>query len=146
MSKEERKKRSFGEKLFPKIQKIEPRLAGKITGMLLDLDNDELSVLLNDNKALTNKINEALSVLKDHQAQASESNKEFKHIPVHVQTDADDTKTDNATTTDDNEQHPDDHSNTSRVQNIAKSYNSYGHITSPGGWNNQFMEDLVCVD
>jgi polyadenylate-binding protein len=35
-------KQLLGESLFPKIQKIQPHLAGKITGMLLEMDNAEL--------------------------------------------------------------------------------------------------------
>ncbi|SVA62255.1 uncharacterized protein METZ01_LOCUS115109, partial [marine metagenome] len=62
------KKRLIGERLYPKIQVVEPRLAGKITGMLLGMDNTNLFVLLKDDKALMEKINEALTVLKDHQA------------------------------------------------------------------------------
>ena len=68
------KKRLIGERLFPKIQAIEPRLAGKITGMLLEMDNTELLVLLSEQRALMNKINEALSVLKDHQQKQSQQN------------------------------------------------------------------------
>eukprot|EP00483_Globobulimina_turgida_P001181 UN01183 len=68
------KKRLIGERLFPKIQVVEPRLAGKITGMLLEMDNTELLVLLSEQKALMNKINEALSVLKDHQQKQSQQN------------------------------------------------------------------------
>jgi len=61
------KKRLIGERLYPKIQVVEPRLAGKITGMLLEMDNAELMVLLTEQRALMNKINEALAVLKAHQ-------------------------------------------------------------------------------
>merc|ERR1712048_27478 len=49
------KKRLIGERLFPKIQVVEPRLAGKITGMLLEMDNTELLVLLTEQRALMNK-------------------------------------------------------------------------------------------
>jgi polyadenylate-binding protein len=35
-------KQLLGESLFPKIQKMQPHLAGKITGMLLEMDNAEL--------------------------------------------------------------------------------------------------------
>jgi hypothetical protein len=68
------RKRLIGERLFPKIQVVEPRLAGKITGMLLEMDNTELLVLLSDQAALMSKINEALAVLKDHQQKQSQQN------------------------------------------------------------------------
>jgi len=68
------RKRLIGERLFPKIQVVEPRLAGKITGMLLEMDNTELLVLLTEQRALMNKINEALAVLKDHQQKQSQQN------------------------------------------------------------------------
>merc|ERR1712130_1076998 len=68
------KKRMIGERLVPKIQLVEPRLAGKITGMLLEMDNTELLVLLTEQKALMNKINEALAVLKDHQQNTQSAN------------------------------------------------------------------------
>ena len=64
-------KQELGNKLHPLIQAVEPRLAGKITGMLLEMDNTKLLVLLDDQKALMNKINEALCVLKDHQMKQS---------------------------------------------------------------------------
>jgi polyadenylate-binding protein len=35
-------KQVLGEALFPKIQVMQPDLAGKITGMLLEMDNAEL--------------------------------------------------------------------------------------------------------
>merc|ERR1712032_145233 len=68
------KKRLIGERLFPKIQVVEPRLAAKITGMLLEMDNTELLVLLTEQKALMNKINQALDVLKEHRQNMQSAN------------------------------------------------------------------------
>merc|ERR1719326_2047123 len=59
-------KQMIGEKIFPLIQAVEPRLAGKITGMLLEMDNTELLHLIESNDALMSKINEALTVLKQY--------------------------------------------------------------------------------
>lgn len=61
---EEERKAIIGPRLYPKIQVMEPRLASKITGMFLELDNTEILVLLSDQKALMNKINEAMAILK----------------------------------------------------------------------------------
>ncbi|KAG4217835.1 hypothetical protein PC116_g33685 [Phytophthora cactorum] len=38
----QQQKQMLGELIFPKIQAIQPDLAGKITGMLLEMDNAEL--------------------------------------------------------------------------------------------------------
>jgi polyadenylate-binding protein len=35
-------KRVLGEAIYPKVQQMQPELAGKITGMLLEMDNSEL--------------------------------------------------------------------------------------------------------
>jgi len=60
------RKQVLGERLFPKIRKLHGDLAGKITGMLLEMDNSELLHLLEDDVALRDKSAEALAVLNDH--------------------------------------------------------------------------------
>lgn len=62
----EQQKQLLGERLFPLIQSQEPAMAGKITGMLLEMDNGELLNLLESPDALNAKIMEALSVLQMH--------------------------------------------------------------------------------
>jgi len=59
-------KQMLGERLFPLIAKPYPDLAGKITGMLLEMDNSELLHLLEDQNALNVKVEEAVKVLQEH--------------------------------------------------------------------------------
>lgn len=59
-------KQMLGERLFPLIQRHQPELAGKVTGMLLEMDNTELLLLLESPEALVQKIDEALLVLQQH--------------------------------------------------------------------------------
>jgi polyadenylate-binding protein len=68
----EQQKQILGERLFPLIAALEPMLAGKITGMLLEMDNGELLNLLESPEALSAKIKEAMSVLQVHQQAADE--------------------------------------------------------------------------
>jgi polyadenylate-binding protein len=70
---EENRKQMLGERLFPLISARKPDLAGKITGMLLEMDNGELLSLLESDAALNDKINEAMSVLAQS-AEAEEGN------------------------------------------------------------------------
>ena len=64
-------KQMLGERLFPLIQQTHPDLAGKITGMLLEIDNVELLHMLEFREALAAKVDEAVSVLQAHQARES---------------------------------------------------------------------------
>ena len=65
----EEQKQLLGERLFPLVQDVEPHLAGKITGMLLEMDNGKLLALLEEPEALNAKVTEALSVLRQQQRQ-----------------------------------------------------------------------------
>ncbi|XP_049673311.1 polyadenylate-binding protein 1-like isoform X2 [Accipiter gentilis] len=61
-------KQMIGERLYPLIHATHPSLAGKITGMLLEIDNTELLLLLESPDSLHCKIEEAVAVLQAHQA------------------------------------------------------------------------------
>jgi len=63
---EDMRKQMIGERLFPLIKLEQPNLAGKITGMLLEMDNGELIHLLESHAALHEKISEAMQVLQAH--------------------------------------------------------------------------------
>jgi len=60
-------KQMLGERLFPLIQRMFPDLAGKITGMLLEIDNSELLHMLEHHESLKSKVEEAVAVLQAHQ-------------------------------------------------------------------------------
>lgn len=42
--------------LYPKIHQSQPDLAGKVTGMLLEMDSSELLYLLENDDALNSKV------------------------------------------------------------------------------------------
>jgi len=65
-------KQMLGERLFPLIQGMYPELAGKITGMLLEIDNSELVHMLEDGQSLKGKVDEAVAVLQAHQSKSNE--------------------------------------------------------------------------
>ncbi|KAI5899363.1 uncharacterized protein SCHCODRAFT_02604934 [Schizophyllum commune H4-8] len=58
-------KQMLGEVIYMRIAASHPDLAGKITGMLLEMDNAELLSLLDSPDAMAGKVNEALSVLQE---------------------------------------------------------------------------------
>ncbi|CAE8626132.1 unnamed protein product, partial [Polarella glacialis] len=53
-------KQMIGEMLYPRIAKLQPELAGQIRGMMLELDNSELLILLESDAQLKGKVDEAL--------------------------------------------------------------------------------------
>ncbi|XP_037355194.1 polyadenylate-binding protein 1-like [Talpa occidentalis] len=61
-------KQMIGELLYPLIYDVHTQLAGKITGMLLEIDNSELLLMLESPESLHAKVDEALAVLQAHQA------------------------------------------------------------------------------
>jgi len=69
-------KQMLGERLFPLIQRMYPDLAGKITGMLLEIDNSELLHMLEHHESLKAKVEEAVAVLQAHQAKQTTTKKE----------------------------------------------------------------------
>lgn len=56
----DREKKMIGDRLYPLIHQTQPELADKITGMLLEKDNQELVFLLESPEALNAMIQEAL--------------------------------------------------------------------------------------
>ncbi|XP_048874349.1 polyadenylate-binding protein 1-like isoform X1 [Brienomyrus brachyistius] len=68
-------KQLLGERLYPLIQALHPSLAGKITGMLLEIDNSELLHMLESPESLHSKVDEAVAVLQAHQAKEISPNK-----------------------------------------------------------------------
>ena len=58
-------KNAMGMALFLRIQQTEPRLAGKITGMLLELELSELQPLLESAEALAERVLESKTVLAE---------------------------------------------------------------------------------
>jgi polyadenylate-binding protein len=65
----DQQKQLLGERLFPLISQVQPAFSGKITGMLLEMDDGELLNLLESPEALIAKIVEAVSALEMHAAE-----------------------------------------------------------------------------
>lgn len=71
VAKPDEQKQMLGERLFPLIESMYAQLAGKITGMLLEIDNSELLHMLEHGESLKAKVEEAVAVLQAHQAKQS---------------------------------------------------------------------------
>ena len=54
----------IGEQLFPMVSKIEPDNAAKITGMMLEMGNKELLILLDSEQQLQMMVDDALRCLR----------------------------------------------------------------------------------
>jgi len=65
-AKPQEQKQILGERLYPMIERMHAALAGKITGMLLEIENSELLHMLEDQEALKAKVEEAVAVLQVH--------------------------------------------------------------------------------
>jgi polyadenylate-binding protein len=61
-------KQMLGEKIFASISRIHPEMADKITGMMLEMDNSELLMLLDSPDQLKGKVDEAMRVLSSRGA------------------------------------------------------------------------------
>lgn len=62
----EQQKIMLGEQLYPLVHSLNSEKAAKITGMLLEMDNNEVLYLIENPEALQSKVEEAMIVLKDH--------------------------------------------------------------------------------
>lgn len=58
-------KNMLGERMYPLIENMYPQDAGKITGMLLEIDNSEILHMLEHHESLRAKAEEALIVLRE---------------------------------------------------------------------------------
>ena len=64
-------KELLGEGLFPMIEKVYPAIAGKITGMLFEIDNSELIHMLEHAECLEMEVNRAVAILQDYESKCN---------------------------------------------------------------------------
>mmetsp|Transcript_2325 Transcript_2325/g.6608 ORF Transcript_2325/g.6608 Transcript_2325/m.6608 type:complete len:108 (+) Transcript_2325:1-324(+) len=57
------RKQMLGERLYPLVCRLEPQLSGKITGMLLEMQDSEVIILFESEPTLRTKVSEAVKVL-----------------------------------------------------------------------------------
>jgi polyadenylate-binding protein len=77
---EDQQKRILGEELYPKIvatgKAQEPEAAGKITGMMLDLENEEILALLEDDELFNTHFEDALTAFEEYKKSSAAANNE----------------------------------------------------------------------
>ncbi|KAI3683836.1 hypothetical protein L1987_84351 [Smallanthus sonchifolius] len=78
----EAQKQILGERLYPLVNQHKPELASKITGMLLEMDNTELVLLLESPEALAKKVEEAVHVLLKVSKTKVSTNQESSHSSI----------------------------------------------------------------
>ncbi|XP_074286275.1 polyadenylate-binding protein 2-like [Silene latifolia] len=61
----DRQRLLLGENLYPMVEQMEPEMAAKVTGMLLEMDQPEVLHLLESPDALKSKVAEAMDVLRN---------------------------------------------------------------------------------
>ncbi|XP_053381871.1 E3 ubiquitin-protein ligase UBR5-like [Mercenaria mercenaria] len=59
-------RRQLGERLFPRVRALQPALAPKITGMLLELSPAQLLVMLTSEETLRQRVDEAVDICMSH--------------------------------------------------------------------------------
>ena len=62
----EEQKQMLGEQLYPIIQSLQPELAGKITGMLLEMENSEILHMLEDSASLNSKVSDRMGIPRNN--------------------------------------------------------------------------------
>ncbi|XP_062576409.1 polyadenylate-binding protein 4-like [Saccostrea cucullata] len=75
-------KQMLGERLFPLISGMFPDMAGKITDMLLEIDNSEIMHMLKFQESLKAKVVEAFDLLQAHRAKEENDDSEGKHLLI----------------------------------------------------------------
>ncbi|XP_024398374.1 polyadenylate-binding protein 2 [Physcomitrium patens] len=72
----------LGEQLYPLVDQLEHEFAGKVTGMLLEMDQTEVLHLIESPEALKAKVNEAMEVLRMAQAVPSAPTEELGNLSI----------------------------------------------------------------
>lgn len=67
----------LGEQLFPLVERLQPDHTGKVTGMLLEMDQTEVLHLIESPDALNKKVAEAMEVLQLSQTALGDATDQF---------------------------------------------------------------------